>query len=125
MAKKIQNEKKQDKVTMKEYLDAQMELEKLQKEHGIEKKEKGISRFISSMFERKEKRQKVQVNRKKFLLTTVLLGWCGGHQFMAHRYVLGTFYLLLFWTGFPLAMTLIDLLIYIPIPQDENGNILV
>jgi TM2 domain-containing membrane protein YozV len=44
---------------------------------------------------------------------------------VAKQYVLGLLYLLLFWTGFPIAMTIIDLLIIIPLPPDENGDILV
>lgn len=122
---KKKNIPEKDQVTMKEYLDARMELEKLQKEHGIEKEEKGFSRFITKIFDKRENREKVLVNRKKFLWVTILLGWCGGHRFMSHRYFLGALYLLLCWTGFPLAMALIDLLTIIPIPQDENGNILV
>ena len=110
---------------MKEYLDASMELEKLRKEHGIETEEKGISRLISRFFERRENKKKVLVNRKKYLTVMLLLGWCGGHRFMAKQYVLGVIYLLLFWSGFPLAMTIIDLLIAIPIQPDEDGNILV
>ena len=116
---------KQQEVSMKEYLDASMELEKLRKEHGIEVEEKGISRLISRFFERRENKKKVLVNRKKYLIVMLLLGWCGGHRFMAKQYVLGVIYLLLFWSGFPLAMTIIDLLIAIPIPPDEDGNILV
>lgn len=112
-------------VTMREYLDAKMELEKLQKEHGVEVKEKGFSRLLTRFFDKKEGREKVLVNRKKYLWVTVLLGWCGGHRFMAKQYFLGVLYLLFFWSGFPLAMTIIDLLVIIPIPQDENGNILV
>ena len=34
-------------------------------------------------------------------------------------------YLALFWTGFPLAMTIIDLLAAIPKEADKNGNICV
>lgn len=123
IGKKKKPEKEQ--VTMKEYLDARMELEQLRKEHGIVEEEKGLSRLITRFFERRENREKVLVNRKKYLWVTILLGWCGGHRFMAKQYILGTIYLLLCWTGFPLAMTLIDLLTIIPIHPDEKGNILV
>lgn len=117
--------RKENEVTMKEYLDAQMELEKLQKEHGIQPKEKGLSRFISSFFERRDAREKVLVNRKKFLLLALFTGWMGGHRFYSRRYILGTFYLLLCWTGVPLAMTIIDLMEYLPVPADEDGNFLI
>lgn len=117
--------RKENDVTMKEYLDASMELEQLQKEHGIQPKEKGISRFISSLFERKDAREKVLVNRKKFLLLALFTGWMGGHRFYSRRYILGTFYLLFCWTGVPTAMTIIDLMEYLPIPADEDGNFLI
>lgn len=116
---------KQQEVSMKEFLDASMELEKLRKEQGIEVEEKGISHLITRFFDRREKRKKVLVNRKKYLTVMLLTGWCGGHRFLAKQYVLGVLYLLFFWSGFPLAMTLIDLLAVIPIPPDEEGNILV
>lgn len=122
---KKKNDPVKEHVSMKEYLDAEMELEKLRKEHGVVVEEKGLSRLISKFFNWREAKEKVSVNRKKYLWVTILLGWCGGHRFMAKQYVLGTIYLLLFWTGFPLAMTMIDLLVIIPIPPDENGNILV
>ena len=70
---------------MKEYLDARMELEQLRKEHGIVEEEKGLSRLITRFFERRENREKVLVNRKKYLWVTILLGWCGGHRFMAKQ----------------------------------------
>lgn len=110
---------------MKEYLDASMELEKLRKENGIEVEEKGISKWITRFFNYKENRQKVALNKKKYLWVMLLLGWCGGHRFMAKQYVLGAVYLLLCWTGFSVAMTLIDLLIAIPLEADENGMVLV
>lgn len=116
---------KKDEVTMKEYLDASMELEQLQKEHGIQPEEKRLSRFVSSLFERRDAREKVLVNRKKFLLLAVFTGWMGGHRFYSRRYVLGAFYLLFCWTGVPCAMTIIDLMEYLPVPPDEDGNILI
>jgi TM2 domain-containing membrane protein YozV len=47
----------------------------------------------------------------------------GGHRFYAKQYPLAMLYLLLFWTGFGAAMTIIDLLIVIPKQVDENGMI--
>jgi TM2 domain-containing membrane protein YozV len=112
-------------VSMKEYLDAKQELEELQKQYGIEQKEGRISGLISRIFNHRENRAKVKINRKKYLWMTVLGGWFGLHRFVAKQYVLGLLYLLLCWTGFPIAMTIIDLLIIIPLPPDENGDILV
>ena len=59
---------------MKEYLDTRMELEQLRKEHGIVEEEKGLSRLITRFFERRENREKVLVNRKKYIWVTILLG---------------------------------------------------
>lgn len=122
---KKKNDRNDKDVSIDDYVAAKMELDALRKEHGLEKKEKGLSRFISSFFERQDARERVLVNRKKFLLLTLFTGWFGGHRFYSHRYVLGAFYLVFFWTGVPLAMTIIDLMEFIPIPPDEDGNILI
>lgn len=116
---------KDNEVSMKEYLAAKQELEQLQKEYGIEPEEKPgrLHRLLDWYFDKKENRRKVKVNRKKYLWMTILGGWFGLHRFAAKQYWIGTAYLLLCWSGFPLAMTLIDLLIIIPLPVDENGDI--
>lgn len=115
-----------NEVSMKEYLDAKMELEELRKQYNIEtpESEEGkISKAITRHFERKENRVKIKRKRKTYLLLALLTGWCGGHRFYAHQWILGILYACLFWTGIPLAMTLIDLLIAIPLPVDEEGFI--
>lgn len=117
-----------NEVSMKEYLAAKMELEELRKQNNIptpEAEEGKISRAITRFFERKENRTKTKLNRKKYILFAALLGWCGGHRFYAKQWLLAVLYLGLFWTGIPLAMTLIDLMIVIPLPVDEEGCILV
>ena len=115
----------QQDVSIDDYLAADAELKALRKEHGIEEKEGKISHLISSFFERRDAREKVLVNKKKHLLLALFLGWCGGHRFHAKQYVLGVLYLVFFWTGMPMAMTIIDLMQIIPIPADENGDILI
>ena len=65
------------------------------------------------------------MNRKKYLLLALFTGWMGGHRFYARQWVVAVLYLALFWTGFPLAMTIIDLLAAIPKEADKNGNICV
>lgn len=116
-------------VNYEEFLAAQAELDYLREKYGIEnpdaKKEGRISRMISSYFERQENRERVAVNYKKFLWILVLTGWCGGHRFYAKHYKVAITYLLLCWTGFSIAMSIIDLLQFIPYPVDENGNIYV
>lgn len=124
-------EKKQapEHVNYEEYLAAQAELRYLREKYGIEdpdkEKEGKISRMISNFFERRDMRQKVLVNRKKFLWLLVLTGWCGGHRFYAHHYKVAIFYLLTCWTGMSIAMSIIDFLQFVPYPVDENGCILV
>lgn len=93
--------------------------------NNTEPKEGKLSHAVSSFFERRENREKVLVKRKKLLLLAVLTGWMGGHRFYLHQYKLGVLYLLFCWTGVPAAMTIIDLMEFIPVPPDENGNVLI
>lgn len=64
------------------------------------------------------------VNKKKYLLLMLFTGWFGGHRYYEHRWIVGVIYSALFWTGIPLAMTMVDAMIAIPKKPDENGNIL-
>lgn len=129
MSKKKQSPKdpSQQMVNLDEYVAVQQELDELKKQYGMEPehKEGRVSHFISSLFQRHDDREKVLVNRKKHLWLTFLLGWAGAHRFRAKQYVLGCFYLATCWTGFSIAMTIIDLVEMIPIPPDEDGNILI
>ena len=111
-------------IDLDEYVALQRELDELEKEQGL-KQEKGISRLISSYFERKDARDKILISKKKLLWTALLLGWCGGHRFMLKQNILGMVYLCFCWTCFPIAMTIVDILEYIPLKADENGKVLV
>ena len=111
-------------IDINEYVALQRELDELQKEAGIYE-EKGLNRLISSYFERKDSREKVLVSKKRLLWIALLLGWCGGHRFMLRQNKVGLLYLCFCWTCFPVAMTIVDILEYIPLKPDENGNILV
>lgn len=90
-----------------------------------DKKSSVFVRMIDALFEWKERRVPMRLRRKTYLLTALFLGWCGGHRFLARQYVLGVIYAALFWTGIPIAMTLIDLMIALPIPADAEGYILI
>lgn len=114
----------EEHIDLDEYVALQRELDELKIKTG-EKKEGGITRLISSCFEKKESHEKVCISKKKHLLTAILLGWAGGHRFQAKQYGLGILYLLTCWSGFSMAMTIIDILIIIPMQPDENGNILI
>lgn len=105
------------------------ELYLLKKEQGLLKQKKGIFKFIDRYFhgdkaaEEKKVKETCIVNRKKYLWFLILTGWCGGHLFYAKKYASAIFYLLFFWSGFPLAMAIVDWLIWLPKKPDENGNI--
>lgn len=122
---KLKTDKKKDeKVNFDDYLALQKELDETRQKYGVEVKEGKVSRAISNFFDKREARELHSVSRKKYLIIALLTGWMGGHRFYARQYPSAVLYLLLFWTGFPFAMTLINLMIAIPKEPDENGNIL-
>lgn len=124
--KKINSGKaKKEEVTMEEYLAAKAELDAVREEYGVRPREGRISRAISEFFNKRDVREQQKVNRKKYLLLALFTGWMGGHRFYARQWVVAVLYLVLFWTGFPLAMTIIDLLAAIPREADKDGNICV
>ena len=114
---------KREEVTMEEYLAAKSELDAVREEYGIQPKEGRISRAVSNFFNKRDAKELRKVNRKKYLLLALFTGWMGGHRFYARQWVVAVLYLALFWTGFPLAMTIIDLLAAIPREADKDGNI--
>lgn len=116
---------KREEVTMEEYLAAKAELDAVREEYGIRPKEGKLSRAVSNFFNKRDAKELQTVNRKKYLLLALFTGWMGGHRFYARQWVVAVLYLVLFWTGFPLAMTIIDLLAAIPKEADKNGNICV
>lgn len=126
----IQKSKKQieKEVTLEEYYRASCELEELQEKYGIEPDEKPkegkISRAITHFFDHREEKEKVCVSKKKYIWLAVLLGWAGGHRFYVKQKWVGLLYLLVCWSGFSMAHTVIDLMIVIPMKPDENGNIM-
>ncbi len=122
--KKDGSSKKQE-VTMDEYLAAKAELDAVREEYGVKPREGRISRAISNFFDKRDARELHKVSKKKYLLLAVFTGWLGGHRFYAKQWVVAVLYLVFFWSGFSLAMTVIDLLAVIPKEADEDGYILV
>lgn len=116
---------KREEVTMEEYLAAKAELDAVREEYGIRPKEGKISRAILNFFNKRDAKELRTVSRKKYLLLALFTGWMGGHRFYARQWVVAVLYLALFWTGFPLAMTIIDLMAAIPKEADKDGNICV
>lgn len=137
MAKKDKvNKKEQESLTPEELMELALleeELYLLKKEQGLLKEKKGIFKFIDRYFhgdaaaavegEPVKVKEPCIVNRKKYLWFLLLTGWCGGHMFYAKKYKVGMLYLLLFWTGFPLASAIVDWLIWLPKKPDAVGNI--
>lgn len=119
--------KKEERLTpeeLEEYMALVQELDELKTQRGETQPEGRISRAISGFFDRREAREKRVLNKKKYILLAVFTGWMGGHRFYARQWPTAILYLLLFWCGFPLAMTIVDLMIVIPMQANENGNIL-
>ena len=124
--KRMQEEmqrKQEEKKLLEDIAYAQAELNELKKEHGIEEEEKGLKKVISWFLDRRDKRKKIPVNRKKYLWLC-LIGLFGAHRFYAKQYVTAVIYLLLFWTGISITMTIIDYMVILPMEADENGYIM-
>ena len=117
--------KKKDDVSISELVKAQEELRALKEQHGIKEEEGRISAAISRFFDQSGKRREIPVNRKKYLLLALFTGWMGGHRFYAKQYAVAILYLLFFWSGFPFAMTLIDLMIALPKETDADGMMMI
>ena len=115
--------------TLEEYYKAVCELEDLQEKYGIESEDKPkqgkLSKAISKFFDRQDEKEKLLLNKKKYVRLALLLGWAGAHRFYAKQYGIGFVYLLVCWSGFSVAHTIVDLLIVLPMKPDENGNILI
>lgn len=119
--------KKEQRLTpeeVEEYLVLVQELDALKAERGEARPEGKVSRAISNFFDYRENREKQVLSKKKYILLAVFTGWMGGHRFYARQWPTAILYLLLFWSGFPAAMTIVDLMIVIPMEPNENGNIL-
>lgn len=71
-----------------------------------------------------DRRVKVPVKKKTYLLL-MLLGAFGAHRFYGKQWFTAVLYLATCWSGFSIAMTLIDFLQIIPMKADENGIIMV
>ena len=115
--------KDENAVIISEIIAAQRELDELKEEYGLQEEEKGVKKAISKFFDKREAQGQVPIKKKTYLWLAVLLGWMGAHRFYTKQYTTAIVYLLTCWTGFSIAMTIIDLMIVIPKKPDENGNI--
>lgn len=110
---------------IKKFLELENELQKTKEAYGIEEKETLLQQFAGWYHNLLNSREKRLVSRKTYIWLAVLTGWMGGHRFYTHQYKTALIYLLTCWTGFPLAMTLVDLMIVIPMQPDDNGKVLI
>lgn len=116
-----------EKITIKDYVLANMALEDAKLEAGIQDEEppKGLFGLLYRYQNWKENRTRHRVNKKKYILLLIFLGWMGGHRYYEKRYLLGAVYTAFFWTFIPLCSCLVDLLIVLPAKADENGDIMI
>ena len=117
--------KQEEKKILAEIAFAQDELNQLKKEHGIEDEEKGLKKFITKSFERRENRVKTLISKKIYIILLLFFGVLGIHRFYAKQYPTAILYLLFCWTGLSITMSVIDLMVVIPMQKDENGKILI
>lgn len=104
---------------------AEDELQEVQAQQGIIQKDKWWVRLGDRYFEKRENRVKHLVNRKKYIWLCLLTGIVGGHRYYEKRYALGIIYTLLAITGLPIAFSIVDWMVAVPMKPDENGNILI
>lgn len=113
----------EEAMILNDIIAAQNELNDLKEKYGLQEEEKGLKKAISNFFDKRDALAEVPFNKKKYVWLAVLLGWMGGHRFYTKQYTTAVLYLLTCWTGYSLAMTIIDLMIVLPKKADENGNI--
>ena len=65
----------------------------------------------------------MMVSKGAYIGLCLLLGGIGAHKFLAGKWVQGLLYLAFCWTGFPVVLALIDLLIAMFKRPDEYGEI--
>lgn len=113
-----------EQVSLRRMFELELELDRLCREHGIQRKSSWWIRVGDWLAD--HIREPRKVNRRKYLTLALSCGWfCGTHQFYTGRRLLGWIYLLFCWTGIPLAMTVIDvLLVLLQHEPDEDGMIL-
>lgn len=125
---KTRKTKDREEVRIQDMIAAEEELSVLKQQYGIEddpNEKKGFFYKLASFFERQSEREKVLVNKKRYIILALLTGWFGGHRFYSKSYKAGLLYLLFFWIGIGIYHTIVDLMIVIPMKPDENGNILI
>ncbi len=123
--KNSQDKKSTERVDFAKMALLEDELHAVEEQYGKEEKLKLWQRLGDRYFYWRENRELHKVKRKVYVLLTVFLGWAGIHRFYEKRWILGLFYLALSWTGFPIALAMVDFMIALPMKEDENGYIMI
>lgn len=78
---------------------------------------------MENKVEIKEYAKENGVNKTLYLVFCFILGGFGVHKFYVKRYVQGVFYLIFCWTWIPVIISLIEGVMAIREPADENGRV--
>lgn len=114
-------EKDKTYVDPKVFIQLENQLQDAKEMQNIEAKPKLWVRIGDFIVNALHSRQPVALSRRKYIKLAVFGGIFGAHRFYAKQYGLGILYLLTCFTGFSVAMTVIDLMIALPKEQDGNG----
>ena len=114
-----------EQLTRDDFIKAELALQDAKMEAGIDVENEKGKGLIGKYHDWKKNRTKHKVNKKKYILLCLLLGWCGGHRYYEKRYWLAAFYTLFFWTVIPFFLCVTDLLIALPMQANENGDIVI
>ena len=98
------------------------ELNETREKAGIAEKRSRLFRAVDRLLEKEGK----EISKKKYITLLLSCGWfTGAHRFYSGKKISGLLYLLFCWTGIPFAMCLFDLMMIIPLENDENGLVTV
>lgn len=113
----------ESRIKVNELIALEEELYELKRQQGVKERPRLWMRLGDFLVAHEEKTRRT-VSRKRYIQLALSCGWlCGSHRLYSGKYISGLLYLLLCWTGIPMAMTMIDLMIVLPIKADENGII--
>lgn len=116
-------QRKESGIDIKEFISLNAELDKLREERNIPYRKNFLER-LGEWYLDFSKKMTIQTSvNKKLYCRLCLLGVFGAHHFYAKHWIKGSLYLLLCWTGIPVAMTLIDWMIAVPKEADDSGMI--
>ena len=88
-----------EELTRDDFIKAELALQDAKLEAGIDLEKEKSPGLIGKYHDWKKNRVRHKVNKKKYLLLCLFLGWCGGHRYYEKRYALAAFYTLFFWSA--------------------------